>query len=150
MSRRLTVLLAGALAVATIPPSISSAAAAPDVSSHTTLNGSVLTMAESVRSNHPSPLTGPRIAPPPNRSFLDTDNIRIPMTASGGTLPYTWSAAGLVSANLTIDPNTGVIGPIGFVVNVGTFPVSVTVVDAGRARDTILFDIVIHRECRTC
>jgi hypothetical protein len=49
------------------------------------------------------------------------------VTASGGTLPYKWSASGL-PAGLAIDPNSGTIS--GTASSVGVSTVTVTVIDA--------------------
>ena len=83
------------------------------------------------------------------QGFFDTDQIRIQMTASGGTLPYTWSASGLSGSKLSINPSTGIIsGPL---LNwVGSWTVTVTATAAAGGSGSTTFGISVFRECRTC
>jgi hypothetical protein len=63
-------------------------------------------------------------------------------TASGGTLPYTWSAQALPQG-LTIDANTGLIS--GTPTTAGTFAnVRITVADAAQASRSATFSITIN------
>jgi hypothetical protein len=86
---------------------------------------------------------------PGSRSFADTEEIRIQMTAQGGTLPYTWSATGLSGSKLSINPSTGLIsGPL---LNwVGSWTVTVTATAAAGGSGSTTFGISVFRECRTC
>lgn len=86
---------------------------------------------------------------PGPQSFFDTDLIHIQMTASGGTLPYTWSATGLTASKLSINPSTGVIsGPL---LNwVGSWTVTVTATAAAGGSGSTTFGLRVVRECRHC
>jgi hypothetical protein len=94
-------------------------------------------------------VTGVFVVNPGGRSFADTEEIRIQMTASGGTLPYTWSATGLSGSKLSINPSTGLIsGPL---LNwVGSWTVTVTATAAAGGSGSTTFGISVFRECRTC
>lgn len=94
-------------------------------------------------------LTAVIVNNPGSRSYFDTDDIRIQLTASGGTLPYTWSATGLVGSKLSINASTGVIsGPL---LNfVGSWTVTVTATAAAGGSGSTTFGIRVVRECRTC
>ena len=86
---------------------------------------------------------------PGGRSYFDTEDIWIQMSASGGTLPYTWSATGLTGSKLSINSSTGVItGPL---LNfVGSWTVTVTATAAAGGSGSTTFNIRVVRECRTC
>jgi hypothetical protein len=60
-------------------------------------------------------------------AFVNTAYSATPVTASGGTSPYVWSASGL-PAGLVISSSTGTIS--GTPTTAGTYPVTVSVTDA--------------------
>jgi len=92
--------------------------------------------------------TPPVVAPPGNQSTFVYDSDELQMTATGGTVPYTWSATGL-PAGFSINPGTGLIS--GASTRIATSTVTVTAVDtAGRSGST-QFTWAIRREpCPRC
>ena len=68
-------------------------------------------------------INGPAVLP---NWTVDRNYTGIQATASGGVTPYTWSAT--LPAGLSINPTTGVIS--GTPTTVGTFPVTISLVDA--------------------
>ncbi|MFI5496599.1 putative Ig domain-containing protein [Actinoplanes sp. NPDC051859] len=64
------------------------------------------------------------------------EQTHLPLTAGGGTAPYTWTVHGL-RAGLTFDPASGAIA--GSPTNAGTSTVTVTVVDAAGRTDRAMF-----------
>lgn len=85
---------------------------------------------------------------PGSQSYLDTDLVRLQLTASGGTGSYTWSATGLTGSKLTIDASTGLIS--GAFPNVGSYSVTVTARDTAGSLGSASFFVHVARECRTC
>ncbi len=65
------------------------------------------------------------------------------VAATGGTVPYTWSATGL-PGGISINSSTGSIS--GTPTAEGDYTVSVTVMDASGATDTASFDVTIEPE----
>jgi hypothetical protein len=93
----------------------------------------------------PAPLV---VTNPGHRRSLDGNPERLQMTATGGTLPYTWSATGLPTG-LSINAGTGLIN--GTTTRAGGFSVTVTAVDAaGRSASTQFTWIVGRDACPTC
>ncbi|MGC7095386.1 S8 family peptidase [Amycolatopsis lurida] len=77
---------------------------------------------------------GPVVANPGNRANAVGDRVDLPLSASGGTAPYIWTAIGL-PAGLSIDTATGLIS--GTVSTPGVSSVTATATDsAGRAGST--------------
>ncbi|MFL6118488.1 FG-GAP-like repeat-containing protein [Actinophytocola sp.] len=71
-----------------------------------------------------SPATGLTVTSPGNRTGVTGVATSAPVTAAGGTAPYTWTATGL-PPGLTINAATGLI--LGTPTAAGTFTVTVTV-----------------------
>jgi hypothetical protein len=85
---------------------------------------------------------------PGNRSSLDGNPERLQMTATGGTAPYTWSAANLPTG-LSINAGTGLI--TGAATRTGNWPVTVTATDAAHASASTQFSwLVRHDGCPHC
>jgi subtilisin family serine protease len=85
--------------------------------------------------NPPDP-TNPSITNPGNQSSAVGQSVDLPLSASGGTTPYTWSASGL-PAGLSISSSTGRI--TGTTSTAGTSGVTVTVTDSGSRTGTAQF-----------
>jgi hypothetical protein len=93
----------------------------------------------------PAPLV---VANPGNRRSLDGNPEQLQMTATGGTLPYIWSATGLPTG-LSINSNTGLIS--GTTIRTGGFAVTVTAVDAANRSASTQFTWAVRRDaCPTC
>jgi hypothetical protein len=93
----------------------------------------------------PAPLA---VTNPGTRQSLDGNLERLQMTATGGTAPYTWSAANLPTG-LSINAGTGLI--TGTATRTGNFPVTVTATDAAHASASVQFSWVIrHDGCAHC
>jgi type II secretory pathway component PulJ len=102
--------------------------------------GAVATKNYSLTINPTPSITGPACCTLPastvNRSYPGQA-----VTATGGTNPYAWSAAGL-QAGLTINASTGVIS--GTPTATGTSSVTVTMTDAAGATATSTYSLTIH------
>lgn len=90
----------------------------------------------------------PVVASPGNQDNLQYDSVRLQMSATGGTTPYTWSAVNL-PLGLTINSSTGLIS--GFLRGSGTRTVTVTAKDAvGASGGTTFTWRVIRDACPRC
>jgi hypothetical protein len=93
----------------------------------------------------PSPVS---VANPGTQHSWIADPASLQMTASGGTVPYTWSATGLPTG-LSINSGTGLIS--GTVTRNGSFTVTVTAVDAAGRAGSTQFTWAVRREpCPRC
>ncbi|MFF4445279.1 Ig domain-containing protein [Streptomyces sp. NPDC001502] len=85
---------------------------------------------------------------PGNQVSLQYDSAYLPMAATGGTAPYTWSAANL-PAGATINASTGLIS--GLLRGSGIRTVTVTARDAAGATASATFTWrVIRDACPRC
>jgi hypothetical protein len=90
----------------------------------------------------------PVVANPGSQSTFVYDSDALPMTATGGTPPFTWSASGLPSG-FSINASTGLIS--GASTRIGTYTVTVTAVDAAGRSGSTQFTWAIRREpCPRC
>jgi hypothetical protein len=87
----------------------------------------------------PVSITGPATL---SNWTIGRDYPNTPMTASGGTTPYTWSAPALLAMGLTINAGTGVIS--GTPSATGTFPVTITVTDSFGLTATQTYSVTIN------
>ncbi|RSD12062.1 M4 family peptidase [Amycolatopsis eburnea] len=76
------------------------------------------------------------VSNPGNQSTVTGASVNLPLSASGGTAPYTWSATGL-PAGLSINASTGTIS--GTATTAGTSNVTVTAKDAAAKTGTASF-----------
>ncbi len=76
------------------------------------------------------------VSNPGNQSTVTGASVNLPLSASGGTSPYTWSATGL-PAGLSINASTGTIS--GTATTAGTSSVTVTAKDAANKTGTASF-----------
>jgi Zn-dependent metalloprotease len=76
------------------------------------------------------------VSNPGNQSTVTGASVNLPLSASGGTAPYTWSATGL-PAGLSINASTGTIS--GTATTAGTSNVTVTAKDAANKTGTASF-----------
>ncbi|UOX90225.1 M4 family metallopeptidase [Amycolatopsis sp. FBCC-B4732] len=76
------------------------------------------------------------VSNPGNQSTTTGGSVNLPLSASGGTAPYTWSATGL-PAGLSINASTGTIS--GTATTAGTSNVTVTAKDAANKTGTASF-----------
>ncbi len=76
------------------------------------------------------------VSNPGNQSTTTGGSVNLPLSASGGTSPYTWSATGL-PAGLSINASTGTIS--GTATTAGTSNVTVTAKDAANKTGTASF-----------
>ncbi|WP_329062406.1 M4 family metallopeptidase [Amycolatopsis sp. NBC_01480] len=76
------------------------------------------------------------VSSPGNQSTATGTAVNLPLTASGGTAPYTWSATGL-PAGLSINASTGTIS--GTATTAGTSNVTVTAKDSAAHSGTATF-----------
>ncbi|MEU7785717.1 M4 family metallopeptidase [Amycolatopsis sp. NPDC049159] len=76
------------------------------------------------------------VSNPGNQSTTTGGSVNLPLSASGGTSPYTWSATGL-PAGLAINASTGTIS--GTATTAGTSNVTVTAKDAANKTGTASF-----------
>ena len=96
----------------------------------------------------PPPPTGVSVANPGNQTTYRYDFADLQLSASGGTPPYTWSAAGL-PAGFGIDSSTGRI--TGSTNIIASYTVTVTATDTGGRSGSATFTWRIIREaCPTC
>ncbi|MFI6144666.1 Ig domain-containing protein [Streptomyces sp. NPDC051109] len=90
----------------------------------------------------------PAVAFPGNQVDYQYDSARLQMSATGGTTPYSWSAANLPTG-LTINASTGLIS--GVLRGSGTRTVTVTAKDAVGATGSTTFTWrVIRDACPRC
>lgn len=83
-------------------------------------------------------ISGPAELPDWTRTF---DYPGTAIIGTGGVTPFTWSQTGL-PAGLSINPDTGVIS--GTPTATGTFPVTITVVDALGGTDSASYSVIIN------
>ena len=96
----------------------------------------------------PPPPAGVTVTNPGTQFNMQYDAVSLQLTASGGTAPYAWSAAGLPSG-LTIGASTGRI--TGNAMGAGTRTVTVTATAASGGSGSTSFTWTVQREaCRTC
>ncbi len=76
------------------------------------------------------------VSNPGNQSTVTGASVSLPLSASGGTAPYTWSATGL-PAGLSINSSTGTIS--GTATTAGTSNVTVTATDSASHSGTASF-----------
>jgi len=76
------------------------------------------------------------VANPGNQSTVTGTAVSLPLSASGGTAPYTWTASGL-PAGLSISSSTGTIS--GTPTTAGTSSVSVTATDSAAHSGSVSF-----------
>ncbi|MFG2988160.1 putative Ig domain-containing protein [Streptomyces sp. NPDC048257] len=90
----------------------------------------------------------PSVVNPGNQVSLQYDHASLPMTATGGAAPYTWSAVNL-PAGASINASTGLIS--GLLRGSGIRTVTVTATDAkGAAASTTFTWRVIRDACPRC
>lgn len=89
----------------------------------------------------------PVVANPGNRTDTTGASVNLPMSASGGTPPYTWSATGL-PAGLSINSSTGTI--IGTVSTTGVATVTVTATDSGNRSGNVTFTWTVSPQGGGC
>ncbi|MFD9476023.1 MULTISPECIES: Ig domain-containing protein [Streptomyces] len=90
----------------------------------------------------------PSVVNPGNQVSLQYDSAYLPMTATGGTAPYTWSAVNLPTG-ATINASTGLIS--GLLRGSGIRTVTVTARDAAGATASATFTWrVIRDACPRC
>jgi len=82
----------------------------------------------SIKVGDPAPPTPPSIAGPSSLAAVTGTLFSYTLTATGGTLPYTWQvAAGALPVGLTLNPNTGAL--VGTPIVAGNSAVTVQVTD---------------------
>ncbi|MEV7563014.1 Ig domain-containing protein [Streptomyces sp. NPDC089795] len=90
----------------------------------------------------------PSVVSPGNQVDYQYDHASLPMTATGGTAPYTWSATNLPTGAV-INTSTGLIS--GLLRGAGTRTVTVTARDAAGATASATFTWrVIRDACPRC
>jgi hypothetical protein len=96
----------------------------------------------------PPPPTTPVVANPGNQSMALYESAAVQLTATGGTPPYTWSAAPLPTG-LSVNRSTGLIS--GTVTRLGTYAVTATAVDAAGRSGSVRFSWAVRLDaCLLC